>query len=71
MKITIEVVLDEKDFPMYALRVASLMGLMTQALRDEAYGRGNRVSDVGLGVTVGSESLLITRIENDSERHQR
>lgn len=63
MKIVLEMTLDEKDIPLYALRSASLLCALAQALRDEAYGRGNTVSSVGAGVTIGTESLVHVSIQ--------
>lgn len=62
MIVTLEVTLDDKDSPQASLRAASLLAAMAQALRDEAYLRGQKIFKVGLGVTVGDESINFTEI---------
>lgn len=55
MKLKIEVVVDADSRSQYALRTATLLGLMAQALRDEVWSGG----PVVVNIDVGTESIKL------------
>jgi len=62
VKTVVELEISDDMTPQPQLRAASLLAAMAQALRDEAYLRGQKVFKVGLGVSVGDESITFIEI---------